>query len=73
MLVLIILALLLWSLFGVHSFVYVMATIKRSELADAETFKRVYKINKSLFFILSGPIVWIVTSVFYLYDICNKS
>ena len=73
MLVLIILALLLWSLFGVHSFVYVMATIKRSELADTETFKCVYKINRSLFFILSGPLVWIVIAVFYLYDISYKS
>ena len=73
MLVLIILALLLWSLFGVHNFVSVVATIKNSELADAEAFKRVYKINRSLFFVLSGPLVWIVTAVFYLYDISHKS
>ena len=73
MLVLIILALLLWSLVGALSFVAVMVNIRDSELDSAEAFKQIYKINRSLSFILSGPLVWIVTTVFYLYDISHKS
>lgn len=73
MLVLIILALLLWSLVGALSFVAVMINIQDSELGSAESFKQIYKINRSLSFILSGPLVWIVTAVFYLYDISHKS
>lgn len=73
MLVLIILALLLWSLVGALSFVAVMINIQDSELNSVEAFKQIYKINRSLSFILSGPLVWIVIAVSYLYDICHKS
>ena len=72
MLVLIILALLLWSLTGTLGFVSIMVTIERPELDDAEIFKHTYKINRLLFFVLSGPLVWVIVAVFYLYDISYK-
>ena len=45
MLVLIMLALLLWSLVGALSFVAIMVNIQDSELDSAEAFKQIYKIR----------------------------
>ena len=69
MLVLIILALLLWSLVGDLCFFAIMTNIRDSELNSVEAFKYVYKTNRTLFFILSGPLVWIILTISYLYDI----